>query len=209
MTERQKEQLLQHVWPGRSPLFYVMLVVVLLLSFLGAHYSESGYRSYLIEFVIETEEPVDFDIYYDVGRGYNEVDRQSMEVEEVGSPVPVRFCIPVWTELEKIRFDPAREHAIMTIYSITIFYDEETTFQVPLETLEPQKDIIYSAYDGGKFTFETDPEGEDPIIVLNRISDKPIGSRWKEPSRYAVWMIGGLLCLLAGRFVLRYFFSGL
>ncbi len=208
MTTQGNKTLLRFFRPGRSFLFYASLMAVLFLSFLGAHYSESGYRSYMIEFVIQTDEPVNFDIYYDVGRGYNEVDHQSLKVEELGVPTTVSFCIPVWTELEKVRFDPAKKHVRMTLYSIRILYDEETSFQVPLDTLDPQNHIMSHDYDGHKYSFETEPDGDDPIFVLNRIRDAQVVSRWNNPLRYVLWLSAGFFLLLFGRFVHRYFFLG-
>ncbi len=208
MISQGNKTLLRFFRPGRSLLFYVSLILVLVLSFLGAHYSESGYRSYMVEFVVETEETVNFAIYYDVGRGYNEVDHQSIEIGELGAPTTISFCIPVWTELEKIRFDPAKKHVEMTLHSIKILYDEDSFFQVPLDTLDPQNHIVKHDFDGEKYTFETDPEGDDPIFVLNKIRDKQIVSSRKEPLRYLLWSLAGLSLLFFARFVHRYFFLG-
>ncbi|MDW7772670.1 MAG: hypothetical protein SCH71_07240 [Desulfobulbaceae bacterium] len=208
MTARGKEALLKYVWPGRSIPFYAVLAAVLLGCFLLAYYSGSGFRSYRVDFVIETSEPVEFAVYYDIGRGYNETDRQSWEVDELGVPVTVSFCIPVRTELRNIRFDPARKHVKMVLHSITIFYDGDV-FEVPLDTVEPGNDIMHSEYKEGRLVFETDPEGDDPVFALTAIRDVSVDRSRHDPFRYVLWLTAGLVVLVAGRFIHRFFFLGL
>lgn len=199
----------RYIWPGWSWTFASLLVIVLAAGILISHYTQTAFRSYQIEFVVETDREVEFAIYYDIGRGYNEVDHQSKMIEEVGVPTRLQFCIPVWTELEKIRFDPAKQQVRMTVYSITIIYDDATRFAVPLNTLEPQRDISRHEFDGKHFVFTTDPEGDDPIIELKKIGNTGGSPRWREPSSYLAWMAAGLILLFFGRFLYRFFILGL
>lgn len=205
MNKNKPHFMKRYVWPGWSLSFGVLLVIVLAAAYFAADYTGSGFRSYRIEFVVEADREVQFAIYYDIGRGYNEVDHQSKMIEQVGVPARVEFCIPVWTELEKIRFDPARQHVRMVIHSITIIYDEDTRHEVPLATLVPRNDILHHDYDGQRFIVETAPEGEDPIIDINGIGEPGNAFQRKEPGRYIIWMGSALLLLLAGRFLYRFF----
>lgn len=209
MKTTRKNIFRRYIWPGWSWSFGFLLVVVLAAALLIAHYTQTGFRSYQIEFVVEADREVEFAIYYDIGRGYNEVDHQSKMIEEVGVPTTVQFCIPVWTELEKIRFDPAKQQVEMTVYSITIIYDDATRFSVPLDSLEPQRDISRHEFDGKHFVFTTDPEGDDPIIELKKIGSPGDASRWRDPSGYLAWVAAALGLLLLCRFVYRFFILGL
>ena len=198
--------MLKYFWSGKRVTFWLTLVAVVLVSGVIGHYAKTDFRSYRAQFVIETDSPVLFDIYYDIGRGYNEVDHQSVKVETVDQPVTLDFCIPVWDRLKKLRFDPAREHIRMKIYSITMYYDANTVFKVPLDTLSPKQEIAEHSFDGRQYQFETAVDGEDPIIELTTLGLPP--KRSLEYLRYILWMGGGVLVLLLGGYVHRFFFLG-
>lgn len=198
--------MLKYVWSGKRGTFWVTLVAVVLVSGFVGHYARKDFRSYRVQFVIETDRPVLFDVYYDIGRGYNEVAHQSMKVETVDGPVTLDFCIPVWDRFKKLRFDPARKNVLMKIFSITMYYDADTVFRVPLDTLSPKQQIADHSFDGKQYIFETAVDGEDPIIELTTLGNPPKRSR--EWLRYFLWIAGGVLVLLLGGFIHRFFFRG-
>ena len=200
--------MLKYFRPYGSKVFYGLLVATVFLCGVFAHFTQSSYRSYRLEFVLETDRVVDFDVYYDIGRGFNEVDHQSTTVETVGEPVTVSYCIPVWRELERLRFDPAKEYVRMKLYSITLQYDDGTSFAVPLESLAPRQQVLRHEYDGRSYNIETDPDGEDPIVDLTVIGTGPVAPPWKNPLIYLIWIGCGVAALFLGLFSFRFFIQG-
>lgn len=199
--------MLKYFWPGKPVSFLCTLVIVSGIFIVLGHFSQTEFKTCQIEFELEAEQPVSFELYYDVGRGFNEVDHQSVMIDLVNEPTKVNFCIPIINELKRVRFDPAREHAKMKIFSVTLFYGNDNAFEVPLDTVEPENDILQYTFDGEKLVFETTPDGEDPMFLLTELRSVQLGSRMKDPFHYLFWMMTGILTVLFCGFVYRYFFQ--
>lgn len=190
---------------------FCIWVVVLTLSAILARYSlynsRDSFRAYQIEFQLETEQQVDFALYYDVGQGFNEFDKQTVKLDVTGEPVTVQFCIPVWGKLERLRFDPAMQYVKMILYSIAISA-EGRTFNVPMDTLIPENQILQHEWDGTRYTFETVSDANDPIFKLDKFTVTPELSALDKIMHYGAWLFSGLLFVLLGSWIYRFFFLG-
>lgn len=190
---------------------FSILAVVLLLSAILAHYSfynsRDSFRTYQIKFQLETEQQADFALYYDVGQGFNELDMQSVKLDVTGEPVTVQFCMPVWGKLERLRFDPAMHYVEMILYSITIS-SEGKTFNVPMDTLNPENQILQHEWDGTRYTFETVSDANDPFFMLDKFILTPELSALDKIMHYGAWLFSGLLFVFLGSWIYRFFFLG-
>ncbi len=62
-------------------IFYLSTFCLALLFCIAGYYSEMQYRSLQLKFVLNSEQNATFEIYFDVGRGLTESDRQSWQIE--------------------------------------------------------------------------------------------------------------------------------
>ncbi len=191
---------------------FFILIVVLLVAAIVARYtmdnSRYSMRTYLVEFLLETENQADFAIYYDIGEGYNELDQQAIKLDIIGKPVKVQFCIPVFGQLKRLRFDPAMQYAKMILYSIEISSQGET-FSVPLDTINPENQILKHEWDGTRYSFETIADANDSVFTLDKFDLISEISNLDKALYYGAWLLSGLLLFFCGSWMYRFFFLGM
>ena len=135
--------IIKYLYPGASFPFYCGVFFLTAIFCIYGHYSQTRYRSLQINFLINTPQVVEFDIYYDVGKGLTERDHQSTTIETLNKDTLLSFCIPVYHKLRLLRFDPAKEYVEMTIKKVEYSYDSEQFKSIPLEAIKPSNQIDY------------------------------------------------------------------
>ena len=142
---------------------------------------------------LESSVPIETQIYYDTGKGFNEGESIKQAVYQANVPVTLDFDIPD-RKLIGLRFDPGRSHARIKIFEILIQNNRKRMrFAVPLDSLTAARDIKSLQYDGKAVLVETTETAQDPILLLGRIGKAP------EPSiaRTTLFSLGGAFAALA------------
>lgn len=170
---------------------YVLLSVVLfLLGCLGGFFvSRSGDDQCVFTVTVESDRPVETQLFYDTGRDFNEAESRRAAVYYRDQAVTLSFLFP-GDKLRRLRFDPARSTAAMCIRHAVVTCDGRDPFVLPLETLIPQQGIRSLRQDGGRLCFEM--EGDDPVLHLDEIGVR--SRRWTRPVLYSLG--GGILALM-------------
>jgi hypothetical protein len=133
-------------------------------------HGESIYHEVVM--TLESSVPVETQLFYDTGRGFNEKESDRKVIYQAGVPVTLYFEL-AGVNIRALRFDPSRSQATIRIHEIILKYHGAEPFKVPLDSLSPVKDIRSLRYDGKVLTVETAEGGEDPILGLTRIGPAP------------------------------------
>ena len=170
---------------------YALLSVVLFLlgCFGGFIASQSGDDLCVFTVTLETDRPVETQLFYDTGRDFNEEESRQAVVYYRGQAVTLSFLLP-GDMLQRLRFDPARSSAVMCILHAVVACGRRDPFIIPFEKMIPQQGIRLLRQDGGRLCFET--EGDDPILLLDEIGVRP--RSWVKPILYSLG--GGFLTLV-------------
>ena len=160
---------------------------------LGYVFGGMGNSQHQVLITLESSVPIETQIYYDTGKGFNEGESIKQAVYQANVPVTLDFDIPD-RKLIGLRFDPGRSHARIKIFEILIQNNRKgTPFAVPLDTLSAARDIKSLQYDGQALIVETTEAAQDPILLLGRIG------KATEPSiaRTTLFSLGGAFSALA------------
>ncbi|MBN2568716.1 MAG: hypothetical protein JXB42_04735 [Deltaproteobacteria bacterium] len=155
----------------------------------GYSISHSDYSSCQVMMTIESSKPVETQLFYDTGKGFNENDSIKNVIYQANVPVILNFSLS-GRELLGLRFDPSRSPAKIKIHEIILQYQKEKPFTVPLDSLTVVKDIKSLHYDGQTVTVETAEAAQDPGLYLSRIGPAPQAST-----------VRMLLFIVAGAFI--------
>jgi len=122
---------------------------------------------------LESSSPIETQLYYDTGKGFNESESLKQVVYQANVPVTLDFDIPD-RKLNGLRFDPGRSHTKIKIFEILIQNNRKgTPFAVPLDSLTAARDINSLQYDGKAIIVETTGTAQDPILHLSWIGPVP------------------------------------
>ncbi|MGD1151734.1 MAG: hypothetical protein ABR911_02480 [Syntrophales bacterium] len=174
---------------GSSYLF--LFILCLTGGILGFFVSQADPPYHRVTMKIESSKPVETQLFYDTGKGFNENDSIKQVVYQTNIPVILDFSFP-GRNIRALRFDPSRAPAQMKIYDITIRYRGEQPFRVPLNSLLPSRDIVSLQNDGNSLTLETTVTAEDPILLLTRIGPAPHTSKL----RILMYILAGVVIAL-------------
>ena len=142
---------------------------------------------------LESSVPIETQLYYDTGKGFNEGESIIKVVYHSNVPVTLDFEI-LGPTLKNLRFDPGRSHARIKIFEILIQNNRKgTPFAVPLDTLSAARDIKSLQYDGQALIVETTEAAQDPILLLDRIGKASESSILKT----LLFSLGGAFAALA------------
>lgn len=198
----------------RSPLFYAGLLVVMGLSAVLGHFVQQPYtgecRIYDIKIILESEDEAKIEIYYNIGRGFHEIDHQEAKVEIVDEKVELNFSVPVWKEFSSLRIDPVGASVKMKIFAIEIT-SADTRFyhSVSLADIEPVHQIVKGHWDGRSYNFETSADASDPMLLVENIKDPQGQPGGKSLAVYALWIGGGIAATFLVNWIFRFFILGL
>ena len=148
---------------------------------------EQPYHQFMI--TIESTKPVETQLFYDTGMGFNEGESIKKVIYQANTPVTLHFDLS-GRNIRDLRFDPSRSPVSMKILGIMIQYQGEQPFTVPLDSLIPAKNILSYQYEGKTLTFATTEAAKDPIFLLKMIGPAPHAS-----------MLRTIRFILAGAFV--------
>jgi hypothetical protein len=198
----------------RTPLFYLGMFAVLCFSALLAHFVQSPFegdcRIYDINIVLESEEEAKLEVYYDIGRGFHEIDHQEVIVDTTNEKVDLQFTVPVWKKFTKVRIDPVGGSVKMKIYGITVnSADGSFHHTVSLADVTPVQQITNGQWNGKYYSFETPADAFDPILLMENIEDPHRQSTGKSLSVYALWICSGFFGTLFCNWIFRFFILGL
>lgn len=173
-------------------LFYLFLFILCLTGgIIGYFASQTDPPYHRVTMRIESSKPVETQLFYDAGKGFNKNDSIKQVVYQTNIPVILDFSLP-GRNIRALRFDPSRAPAQMKIYDITIRYRGEQPFRVPLNSLLPSRDIVSHQNDGNALTLETTVTAEDPILLLTRIGPAPHTSKL----RILMYILAGAIIAL-------------
>jgi hypothetical protein len=198
----------------RTPLFYLGLVVVMGISAVLAYYTQSPYQGtcliYDINITLETDEEAKLELYYDIGRGFHEIDHQEKGVTITGEKTNLYFIVPVWKKLTKLRIDPVGGSVKMKIYDIDVACaDGKFQHTVSLVDVRPVQQVINGHWNGKYYSFETPSDANDPILLVENIEDAHKQPIEKSLLVYGLWIGGGFLGMLFCNWIFRFFILGL
>ena len=173
-----------------APFHIIALVLFCMAGGVGGYFlSGTDNVPHQVLITLESSVPIETQLYYDSGRGFNEGDSIKQAVYQANLPVTLSFEIPGPT-LKNLRFDPGRSHAKIKIFEILIRYHTKgSPFAVPLDSMTAARDIRSLQFDGKALTVETTEAAQDPILLPGRIGQAP------EPStiRVVLFILGGAL----------------
>ena len=142
---------------------------------------------------LESSVPIETQLYYDTGKGFNEGESLKQAIYQANVPVTLDFDIPD-RKLNGLRFDPGRSHARIKIFEILIQNNRKgMPFAVPLDSMTAARDIKSLQYDGKAIIVETTEAAQDPILLLGRIVKAPESSILKT----LLFSLGGTFAALA------------
>ena len=173
----------------------VLFLVTLCLtgSLLGYFASRADRPNYQVLITLESSVPIETQLYYDTGKGFNEGESIKKVVYHSNVPVTLDFEI-LGPTLKNLRFDPGRSHARIKIFEILIQNNRKgTPFAVPLDSMTAARDIKSLQYDGRVLTVETTEAAQDPILLLDRIGKASESSILKT----TLFSLGGAFAALA------------
>ena len=176
-----------------SKTFLLLVTFCLTGSLLGYFASRADRPNYQVLITLESSVPIETQLYYDTGKGFNEGESLKQAIYQANVPVTLDFDIPD-RKLNGLRFDPGRSHARIKIFEILIQNNRKRMrFAVPLDTLSAARDIKSLQYDGKAVLVETTETAQDPILLLGRIG------KATEPSiaRTTLFSLGGAFSALA------------
>lgn len=205
----------KYFYPGRSLPFYILAVSLILFSGILGHFSQIGsysglqYRSLKVSFLLNSQQSVNFAIYYDVGRGFTEKDQQSKIIEQINEDVEISFCIPVYNRLKLLRFDPSKKYASMTIKKIVYSYDGGQNVSVPLENIQPVNQIQSHLIEDNGLSFITEAGGDDPVFIINKDLSPADTTDKSRVMHYLKYFMASLIALFVCRFIYLYFIKGI
>jgi hypothetical protein len=139
---------------------------------LGYFISQANHSFHQVMITIESSMPVETQLFYDTGRGFNENESIRKVIYQENVLVTLQFDLS-GPNLYGLRFDPSRSAAKMKIHEIILKYQDEKPFTVPLDSLTAAKDIKSLHYDGTTLTMETKEAAQDPILYLSKIGPAP------------------------------------
>ncbi len=208
------EEKLKYFHFRRTPLFYIGLLCVVSSFLIIAQYVQSPYSGdcslYNVNITLTTDQAAGFELYYDVGREFNERDKQETTIDIIGEKVNLQFTIPVWTMLEKVRLDPVGAGLKIHVYELTVSSaDSAYSYDVSLDAVNPGQQIINGYWDGSSYSFETLPDANDPILMEVGIDDPHLERNEKSYLVYVLWGMAGLCITLFCNWIFRFFILGL
>jgi len=147
------------------PPFWIWLIAAL---FASADYSLYMHDQRAI--IIATEIASDTDsvaqLFYDTGRGFNEVQSALVPVRRSATPVAIRFSIPYVSPILALRLDPVRSTGSGTIGAIVLSTADGTILnRIPAPniaaanqvTVAPARDLVQ---------YRTSPDATDPQTII-------------------------------------------
>ena len=157
--------------PGRLWIA-AFLMVVLIGGILGYWKSRDNLISHQVFIKIESSIPSETQLFYDVGKGFNERDSDRRIIYNADETVVLDFELTGDT-IRGFRFDPSRSPARIKIHEIILKYHDEPPFNVPLDSLKAARDVRRLHFDGDSLIVETTEPAEDPILYLTNIGPAP------------------------------------
>ena len=184
----------------RNKRYLLLTMVIFLLGCFGGFFvSESSNDLCVFTLTVETDRPLETQLFYDTGRDFNEEESRQAVVYHRGQAVTVSFLLP-GVMLQRLRFDPARSAAAMCIRHAVFACDSSDPFIIPSEKMIPQQGIRLLRQDQEGLCFET--EGEDSILLID-----PIGVRPRRMVRPILYSLGGGILTLVVSFSLAWLYK--
>lgn len=105
-------------------------------------------------------------LFFDLGKDFNETDSSVQQLAAGTAPATYRFMIPA-TEIRGLRFDPIDRAATLTISHPRIVDSSGRVRQTfSLAQLKPVQQLDQISTDGENVRFATTPDANDPILSL-------------------------------------------
>jgi len=178
MRSRSIERLKACLKDSRRKKYFLFILTFVILFFLNHKYIAQNLNlpQWLV-IEIETEKPIQIQIYYDIGERYNERDKRIQKVSGGNDFQQVRIRLP-GNFIHSFRVDPLTTPGIVYIKSITLESLFGRNYKWPawkiLKDFHPQNDIRQFILEGDLLKVESigiDPyfSSTVPIPVVNRI----------------------------------------
>jgi hypothetical protein len=141
-------------------------------------------------------------LYYDVGRGFNEADSTSLYIGSGNIPKPFAFRVP-FGRISALRFDPLDREGTITLTGARIRDGSgRTVVEFPPSAFRPAHQIRRMTASGPVLTIEVVPGGSDPNTRI--ALEKPLtlaagpSSDWVGSATWFAAAYAGLSLLVAG-----------
>ncbi|HEY5227706.1 MAG TPA: hypothetical protein VIJ19_04145 [Opitutaceae bacterium] len=152
---------------ARSAVLWVTVAIVSGLLVLPFHPPvRSRASGYAFEATVSSTARGTVQLFYDVGRGFNEADSGSVAVRGDGSPALISVPLP-FANYRALRFDPLDRPGTVTVSRALIRGSDGTVVvTLPPAVFEASQQIRRMAMAGDTLTIETDPVGNDPNTLI-------------------------------------------
>jgi hypothetical protein len=140
-------------------------------------------------------------LFFDVGRGFNEADSRSVMVRSGGSPKRILFSLPL-AHYRGLRFDPLDRAGRVTISGARIRDDTgQVVMQFPPSQFQATQQIERMEVEGPSLSMATVPDANDPntLIRLEKpfdLAPKPT-MNWVPSLKWFAVVYAGLLVAIA------------
>lgn len=198
---------------GRTVYFYIGMGIALFFSLACAHYTQPAYekncRAYTVQIILEVDREAALELYYDIGRGFQEKDHHKSVITTADEKVVIQFTVPVWTALENIRIDPVGAGVHMKIYEISVVSSQDNYKKIfRLESITPIHQITNGHWDGVSYNFETMVDATDPMLLCEKLEAPKVKPKQKEMSVYVFWGVSAVCVVFLLNWIFRFFILG-
>lgn len=143
------------------------------LSYLGSVPVVSHHKAII---TIESSKPIETQLFFDTGSGFNQNESVRKVVYQVNVPVTIQYDFSGY-QIEDLRLDPSQSQARIKIHEMILQYHKKKPFVVPLDSIAAARDIKAIHHEGGILTLEVGETAKDPILLLKQIGPAPRSSK--------------------------------
>ncbi len=192
-----------------TPRFFLLALISLGVAFIIADYTSFDHvRPHHLKLQLQSSEPTTIDLYYDLGHGFAEYNRQSRDIDQANQTVQLDFSLPAWEILHRIRLDTNSPDAVVTLSSLDIIYHGEYPANIDLTSGQANTQLEAKSNNDGQLVLQSGNDSNDPFIVFNQIGAAPGTTKAARISRLLIWGVSVLVLLLVLRAAYRYFILG-
>lgn len=154
--------------------------------------------AYEFEARVGSSEPGIVQLYYDLGRGFNEADSSFEPIRASDRLKPMHFRLPR-ARISALRFDPLDRAGVVTVSGAVIHDDAgRVAMAFPPSAFEATQQIGRMSVNGDSLTIETVPGANDPNTIIRL--DKPLSlaaPAYREWARSLVYLAAAFLVVVA------------
>ena len=171
------------------PIAAALFALTVAIPFLTQKPEATG--SYAFEITLHAAKAGVVQLYYDIGRDFNEGDSASLPLT-AGAEKVYRFPLP-FADYRGLRFDPNTTDGTVTLSSARIVSGSGRVLRTfPPDQFLPTQQIASAALEGNKLRIEIMPGSSDPITHIDGVAPFSLRQSWgyRLPA-LLIWSLGG------------------